>query len=96
MEDPKNPRTWFSADDWSKENIFPYGKSKVLAEKAAWKFVADLPEGEKFELATILPGMILGPMIAESSFNSVGSYMMGQRKKISNSWASLTDVRDCA
>ena len=33
----------------------PYSKSKLLAERAAWDFVAALPEAEKFELTVICP-----------------------------------------
>ena len=38
-----------------------YAKSKTVAEKAAWDFQASLPEAERFELATICPGFIIGP-----------------------------------
>ncbi|XP_030849980.1 dihydroflavonol 4-reductase [Strongylocentrotus purpuratus] len=40
-----------------------YGKSKALAEKAAWDFVEKLPAESKFELAVINPSMVLGPVI---------------------------------
>ena len=38
-----------------------YEKSKTLAEKAAWDFINDLPNEEKFELAIINPGLVVGP-----------------------------------
>ena len=41
-----------------------YGKSKTLAEKAAWDFLKQIPEDEhKPELVTILPGFIIGEYI---------------------------------
>ena len=43
------------------EGMNPYLESKTLAERAAWKFVEDLAEGEKFELVTVNPCFILGP-----------------------------------
>jgi len=61
-EDPNNLRLNFSGDDWSiVDALDPYSKSKTLAEKAAWDFVKNLPDGEKFELATVNPGLIVGP-----------------------------------
>lgn len=55
----------FGPDDWFEptESTEAYTKSKVQAERAAWDFVNALPEGEKFELVTILPGFIVGPLI---------------------------------
>jgi dihydroflavonol-4-reductase len=39
-----------------------YGKSKTMAEKAAWDFVAEKQKSNEkcFELATVLPGWVLG------------------------------------
>ncbi|XP_071493069.1 uncharacterized protein [Diadema antillarum] len=48
-----------------------YGKSKALAEKAAWDFVEKLPEGSKFELATINPSLVLGPVLCGTPGTSV-------------------------
>ena len=55
-------RTHFGPADWSDVELCgPYLKSKVLSEKAAWKYLEDLPVEERFELVTVLPGFILGP-----------------------------------
>ena len=47
----------FNESHWSNpdrpEGIQPYAKSKVLAERTAWDFVAALPEDQKFELVTL-------------------------------------------
>ena len=41
-----------------------YGKSKTLSEKAAWDFLNEIPDGDyKPELATILPGFVVGEYI---------------------------------
>jgi hypothetical protein len=40
----------------------PYQKSKTLAERAAWDFVATLPAAQLFELVAVNPGMVLGPL----------------------------------
>ncbi len=50
--------------DWSiAENCDAYPKSKTLAERAAWDFVAALPTEQRFELAVINPGFVLGPLL---------------------------------
>ncbi|CAG0887918.1 unnamed protein product [Darwinula stevensoni] len=44
-----------------------YYKSKTLAEKAAWDFVKTTQEGNKFELATINPSLVLGPLLTKTA-----------------------------
>jgi nucleoside-diphosphate-sugar epimerase len=77
----------------------PYAKSKTLAERAAWDYVKDLPDGEKFELCTILPTMIAGPSGAmeESGTNKmILNYLMGRKEELSQGGHGIVDVRDCA
>jgi len=93
----------FTTKDWSydgpdQQNI--YAKSKTLAERAAWKFLEDLPEAERFELAVICPGMVMGPTLVGGGFES------GQiiKNVITGAWgpilagddAPYVDVRDIA
>jgi nucleoside-diphosphate-sugar epimerase len=50
----------FTEDDWSDiahPEIHAYYKSKTLAERAAWDFVAEHPE---MQLTTINPALVLG------------------------------------
>ena len=59
-------------EDWtvldSKSHpVSSYCKSKTLAEKAAWDFIASLPEEKKFELAVINPAMVFGPLLTPSA-----------------------------
>ncbi len=46
---PEKKKSIYTEDDWSDmELLGTYEKSKVLAEKAAWDFVNNLPEESKF------------------------------------------------
>eukprot|EP00124_Ichthyophonus_hoferi_P001449 Ihof_evm4s76 gene=Ihof_evmTU4s76 len=55
----------FDANDWTDvTKVDAYTKSKTLAEKAAWDFVKNIPEdGNKFDLATVNPSLVIGPPI---------------------------------
>ena len=48
----------------------PYEKSKVLAERAAWKFVSEMPKDKRIELTTVNPGLILGRTMVKGEFAS--------------------------
>jgi len=51
-----------------------YRASKVLAERAAWDFVKDNKGSIKFDLVTICPPMVYGPIIHEvSSASALGA-----------------------
>jgi nucleoside-diphosphate-sugar epimerase len=87
------PTTWSNPDKQS-----GYMKSKTLAEKAAWDYVAALSEGEKFPLVTICPGFIVGPNLNKATFTS-GDMIKGMISKepAENGMAlAIIDVRDCA
>lgn len=56
----------FDENDWTNpdwKSLEAYAKSKTLAEKAAWDFVSELPQGKRFELVTINPSLVLGPVL---------------------------------
>ena len=54
----------FTEEHWTDvESCGVYTKSKTLAEKAAWDYVRELPEEEKFEVVTINPSLIIGPAL---------------------------------
>lgn len=68
----------FTDDIWSVTDdpahpINPYLESKTLAERAAWKFLSELPQDKKFEMATINPVLVLGPLLSSSDCSSVDS-----------------------
>ena len=57
----------FNEADWSKmDGLNAYCKSKMLAEKATWDFLKELPADEKFDLVTINPGLLIGPNLNEA------------------------------
>lgn len=65
----------YTEEDWtvvdSKEYpIGAYTKSKTLAERAAWEFVNNLPAEKKFEMATVNPTFVLGPMLSSTGCSS--------------------------
>ncbi|MGW4367156.1 SDR family oxidoreductase [Nocardia takedensis] len=87
--------------DWTVlERAAAYQKSKTLAERAAWDFVADLPEGQSLELAVVNPGMVLGPLqtaAATSTSHEPIRRLLGREAPGSprTAWAPV-DVRDLA
>ena len=61
--DPVLDETYWSELD-SGQRIAAYSRSKTVAEKAAWDFLKEIPNGQpKPELVTILPGLVLGEFI---------------------------------
>uniref|UniRef100_A0A2P2I3A9 NADPH-dependent aldehyde reductase ARI1-like n=1 Tax=Hirondellea gigas TaxID=1518452 RepID=A0A2P2I3A9_9CRUS len=67
----------FTEEDWSNPDsatIDVYSKSKVVAEKAAWDLVKELPEDKKLSLSVINPTFVMGPplMPCHRSATSVG------------------------
>ncbi|HVY46004.1 MAG TPA: aldehyde reductase [Minicystis sp.] len=98
---PRDGGKTYDEDDWTilGEGVAPYEQSKTLAERAAWDFVASLPEGRRFELVTLLPGLILGPVL-DKDFSVSGEVV---KKLLAREvpgcpdlgWA-VVDVRDVA
>ena len=65
----------YTESDWTEptSDVSAYSRSKVLAERAAWKFVNDLPDDDpnKFELVTLAPTGIYGPVLYGDDFTSL-------------------------
>jgi dihydroflavonol-4-reductase len=59
--------TWTDMND---KGLNEYAKSKVLAERAAWDFIKSSRSGTT--LATIVPGLILGPVMGNTASGSLG------------------------
>ncbi|KAB5586158.1 hypothetical protein GE09DRAFT_1235229, partial [Coniochaeta sp. 2T2.1] len=65
-----DPNTVFSEKSWNpvtaedahKNQATAYRASKKLAEKAAWDFVQDPKNGAKFDVVTVNPPMVYGPV----------------------------------
>lgn len=61
---PHDDSRVFTEEDWSiVDRCPPYPKSKTLAERAAWDFVAGLEGDTPMELCAINPGAVLGPVL---------------------------------
>ena len=101
--DPERATTQdiFNESDWLNitKKTPPYDKSKFLAEKAAWDYQAKLPENEKFDIVTINPGFIIGPVLVKSPFTSeeiIWKFMLGKFPGLPKMNMALVDVRSCA
>jgi nucleoside-diphosphate-sugar epimerase len=90
----------FTEDDWSVldgPGTTTYGKSKTLAERAAWDFIA--AEGGSLELASILPVAVMGPVMGKaiSGANHIISRSLdGSMPGYPHLWIPIVDVRDVA
>lgn len=72
-----------------------YGRSKTLAERAAWDFV----DGTDLELATILPVAVMGPVLGRdiSGANGIVQRMLaGRLPGYLDLYFPIVDVRDVA
>ncbi|MEV4510787.1 aldehyde reductase [Dactylosporangium sp. NPDC049525] len=96
---PHTDRT-FTEDDWSVldgPGVDAYGRSKTLAERAAWDFMA--AEGGALELTTILPVAVMGPVLGgdvSGANHIVQRILGGQLPGYPNLWIPIVDVRDVA
>jgi len=90
----------FTEDDWSiAENCDPYQKSKTLAERFAWDYVRALPAEQRFELAVINPGFVLGPLLdsdVQTSSELVKRLLRRELPGCPKLGFAVVDVRDVA
>jgi nucleoside-diphosphate-sugar epimerase len=90
----------FDETDWTDlggADVQPYVKSKCLAERAAWEFLAR--EGGSLELATVNPVAVLGPVLGpdfSASIAVVQALMDGKAPAAPKISFGLVDVRDVA
>ncbi|MEE8172199.1 MAG: aldehyde reductase [Alphaproteobacteria bacterium] len=91
----------YSEKDWSNldKALPPYVKSKTIAERAAWDYMAGLPDDSALELAVINPGMVYGPIL-EADYGTSGEVVRKlMRRELPGlpklGWGSV-DVRDVA
>jgi len=89
----------FDESDWSDLSgaVWPYQKSKTLAERAAWDFIAR--EGRGLELSVVNPTAVLGPVLGPDYSHSVRivtDMLKGQRgcPKINCGFVDVRDVAD--
>ena len=91
----------FTEADWSdatnRADSSAYERSKTLAERAAWDFMAR--EGGGLELVTINPGAVLGPVLGHdysASIEIVKKLLDGSLPGLPRFGWPLVDVRDIA
>lgn len=88
----------FDETDWSdlNGNVAPYQRSKTLAERAAWDFVAR--EGDGLEMAAINPVAVYGPVLGADYSHSVRliTNMLSGQSGCLNVNSCCVDVRDVA
>ena len=85
---------WFDPEE---PNVDPYRQSKRLAERAAWDFMTR--NGGTTTLTTILPGAVLGPVLARDGAGSVeviGRLLQGRVPANPRLGFEVVDVRDLA
>ena len=85
--------------DWSNpENLAmtPYARSKTVAERAAWDFMAE--RGATAKLATVNPGAIIGPVLSKDRSFSLQAIerLLGGMPGVPRIGFSFVDVRDVA
>jgi dihydroflavonol-4-reductase len=89
-----NETIWADSED---PLLDPYRRSKILAERAAWDFMAR-SKGET-TLTTILPGAVFGPLLPNGTSGSVWvieNLLDGKPPRLLNLGMSVVDVRDLA
>jgi dihydroflavonol-4-reductase len=90
----------FTEKDWTDPNssdVMAYPKSKTLAERAAWDFMAK--EGGALELATVNPVAVFGPVLApdfSASIQIISRLMDGSLPGAPKLSFGVVDVRDVA
>lgn len=95
-----DPTTLITEEEWTDPNdksLSAYLKSKTLAEKAAWEFMAK--EGGTLELAVLNPMAILGPSLGpdlSSGYELLKKILDGSMKAMPKMDLGIVDVRDLA
>ena len=91
----------FDETEWTNlaggADVQPYIKSKTLAERAAWDFIAR--EGGGLELSVVNPAGIFGPVLGpdfSGSIEIVKSLLDGAMPAVPRVYFGVVDVRDVA
>lgn len=96
----KNQKSVFTESDWTDADdptVQPYQRSKTIAERAAWDFMAR--EGGALELAVINPVGIVGPALSadiSTSIHMMKRMIDGDTPGCPDAWFGFVDVRDVA
>jgi nucleoside-diphosphate-sugar epimerase len=90
----------FTEEDWSNpdgDGVSAYAKSKTLAERAAWDFIAG--EGGDLELSVVNPVGVMGPVLGSdfsTSIQLVKRLLDGAMPGLPRVAFGIVDVRDVA
>jgi nucleoside-diphosphate-sugar epimerase len=90
----------FTEEDWSNpdgDGVSAYAKSKTLAERAAWDFIAR--EGRGLELSVVNPVGVFGPVLGSdfsTSIQLVKRLLEGSMPGLPRVAYGIVDVRDVA
>jgi len=96
----KDRSTLITEESWTDPNekgLSAYNKSKIMAERAAWDFMAK--EDGSLELSVINPMGIFGPSFTKdlsSGFELLQKVLDGTMKALPNISLGIVDVRDVA
>lgn len=99
MQDPMPESGLLTEENWSDTDspaCHAYGKSKTLAERAAWDFVATNPD---LRLTTINPALVVGPALDAdfgSSLSVIKRALSGKDPALPKLMMDIVDVRDIA
>lgn len=103
LEDRANYPKEIDESCWSDETLpylDPYQKSKIISEKAAWKYWGELPQDTRYDMTTVLPGYVMGPPLASGmSGNSISfclNVLNGGAAMLPRIGFPACDVRDVA
>ncbi len=94
------PSAEYTEEDWTDPDtpgLPPYPRSKAIAERAAWDFIAQ--EGGDTELVVVNPTFILGPTLVtqmRSSLQLVKAMLDGTMPVVRRQRFGVADVRDVA
>ena len=96
----KDRTTAFTEQDWTNlddPTVQPYPRSKTIAERAAWDFIAQ--EGGSLELAVVNPVGVFGPVLGPDYSTSIllaKRLLDGSVPGCPDLWFGAVDVRDVA
>lgn len=87
--------------DWAEpDSVGSYAKSKILAEKSAWRFIKAQKDDAAMELVVINPGGVMGPTLTGTltgtSVGMINDMMQGKMPMIPDIAVGMVDVRDVA
>tara|TARA_Y100001968_G_scaffold289915_1_gene293285 strand:+ start:328 stop:1341 length:1014 start_codon:yes stop_codon:yes gene_type:complete len=94
-------KSYCDSNDWTdtSKDVGAYIKSKTIAEKAAWDFLAKLND-ESFSMTTINPGMVFGPLLSNDidgiSAGLITKMITGKYPALPDIYFTVVDVRDVA